>query len=192
MLLHRERQGPEDLALLDGGHPFERVDVVRVDRKQVHVLVHPLVHAPVESGERREIRTDLRLLLAGLPQQALRHDELDVAPGDEDLFETALYAANAVGDECEAGTVEEGLLHAGDEAESEVLADLADLAQEVEVEDQLLVPARPEEVQQLVHGQQQPVVRVRLVERRHHFLEDTLAAGDFGDARKLEGDTERV
>ena len=139
--LHRERESPEDLALLDRGHPLEGVDVLGVDRKQVHVLVHALVHAPVEPGERCEICTDLGLLLAGLAQQALRHDELDVAPGDEDLLEAVLHAANAVGDEGEAGTVEDGFLHAGDEAESEVLADLADLAQEVEVEDQSMVVA---------------------------------------------------
>ena len=131
-------------------------------------------------------------MLAGLPQQALRHDELDVAPGDEDLLEAVLHAADAVGDEGEAGAVEEGFLHAGDEAEPEVLAHLAELAQEVEVEDQLVVIARPQVVQQLVHDQQQPVIRVRPMERGHHLLEAPLAAGDFGDARKGERDTERA
>ena len=65
--LHRERESPEDLALLDRGHPLEGVDVLGVDREQIDVLVHALVHAPVESRERCEIRTNLRLLLTGLP-----------------------------------------------------------------------------------------------------------------------------
>ena len=122
----------------------------------------------------------------------MRHDELDVAPGDEDLLETVLYAANAVGDEGEAGTVEDGLLDAGDEAEPEVLAYLADLAQKVEIEDQSMVVARSQVVQQLIHDQQQPVIRVCLMECRHHLLEDTLAARNFADAREDEGNAERV
>ena len=57
----------------------------------------------------------------------------------EDLLEPVLHAANAIGDEGKTGTVKDGLLHAGNEPEPKVLADLADFAQEVEVEDQLLV-----------------------------------------------------
>ena len=189
--LHRARQGAEDLALLHRGHPLEGVDVVGMDREQVHVLVHALVHAPVEAGEGREVFPDLRLLLARLAQQALRHDELHVPPGDADLLEAVLHPADAVGDEGEAGAVEDGLLHAGDEAEAEILADLADLAQEVEVEDQLLVPARAQVIQQLVHHQQQPVIGVDRVERGHHLLEGALAAGGLGGAREGERDAER-
>ena len=189
--LHRARQGAEDLALLHRGHPLEGVDVVGMDREQVHVLVHALVHAPVEAGERGQVFPDLRLLLAALAQQASGHDELHVPPGDADLLEAVLHPADAVGDEGEAGAVEDGLLHAGDEAEAEVLADLADLAQEVEVEDQLLVLARAQEIQQLVHHQQQPVIGVDRVERGHHLLEGALAAGGFGGAREGERDAER-
>ena len=89
------------------------------------------------------------------------------------------------------GAVEDGLLHAGDEAEAEVLADLADLPQEVEVEDQVLVLARAQEVQQLVHDQQQPVIGVDRVERGHHLLEGALVAGGLGGAREGEDDPER-
>ena len=62
-------------------------------------------------------------------------------------------------------------LNAGDEAETQVLADLADLPEEVEIQDKLLIFSRPEEIKKLIHDQEQTVIRKLLVERRHHFLE---------------------
>ena len=84
-----------------------------------------------------------------------------------------------------------GFLHAGDEPEAEVLADLADLPEEAQVEDQLLVLAGPQVIQQLVHDQQQSVVRVLLLERGHHVFEGALVAGIVRCTRESEGDAER-
>ena len=50
------------------------------------------------------------------------------------MLEAVLDAADAVGHEGEAGAIEDGFLHPGDEAEAQVLADLADLPEEVQVE----------------------------------------------------------
>src|SRR5215469_14296264 len=140
--LHGKRQGPEDFALLDRNHPLEGVDIVGMDREQPNIFIHALVHAPVEPGERRQVFPDFDLLLSGLLKQALCNDELHVSAGDEDLFEPVFHTTDAVGDEGKAWAVEDGFLHTGDESEPEVLANLADLSQEIEVEDQLLVLTR--------------------------------------------------
>ena len=141
-LLHRQRQRLEHFALFNGRDAFKRIDVVRMHGEETNELVHALVHAAVESGEGSEILPDFHLLLGGLPEQSLGHDEFDVLSGDEDLLEAVLDAAEAVRNEGEARAVEDGFLYARHEAESKILADFADFAQEVEVEDNLLVLSR--------------------------------------------------
>ena len=147
-------------------------------REEPHELVEPLVHVPVEPRERRQVLADARLLLARLAEQPLGHDVLDVGPRDADLLEAVLHPPQAVGHVLEAGAVEDRLLHAGDETEAQVLRDLAHLAQEVQVEDQLLVLPALEIVEQLVDDEQQPLVGVPFVERRHHVLEGALVVRD--------------
>jgi len=123
-------------------------------------------------------------LLGGLLEQTLGHDEFDVAAGNEDLLEAVLYPADAVGDKGEARAVENGFLDTGHEAETQILADLADLAEEVEVEDQLLILAGTQVVEQLVDHQQQAVFGKDLAELGHHVFEGPLVAGDgpgFGE-----------
>lgn len=82
----------------------------------------------------------------------------------------------------EAVAVEDGFLHTGHEPESQVLGDLANLAQERQVQHQVVVLTRTKVVEELVHHQQHAVVRVYLAERGHHLLEaallfTTLSAG---------------
>jgi len=149
--LHGVRQRLQDFALLDGRHSLEGIHVVRVHGEHADELVHPLVHVPVESGERRQVLADARLLFPGLLQQPLGHDELHVAAGDLDLLEPVLHPAEGVGDELQPRTVEDRFLHPRDEAEAEVLTDFAHLAEEVEVENQRLIGAALQIVQQLVH-----------------------------------------
>ena len=155
-----------------------------MDGEEAHELVHALVHAAVELGEGGQVLPDFHLLVGGLLEQTLGHDELDVLAGDEDLLEAVLHPAHAVGDEGEPRAVEDGFLHAGDEAEAQVLADLADLAQEVQVEDQLLILARAQVVEQLVHHQEQAVVGILLVEGGHHLFEGALVVGHLVRGRE--------
>ena len=128
--VHGQREGLQHLALLDHRDPLERVDEVGVDREQPYELVQPLVHVAVEPGEWLEVGPDSCLLLGRLLQEALGHHVLDVGPRDADLLEAVLHPAQAVGHVGEPGIVEDGLLQAGDEAEAQILADLAHLAEE--------------------------------------------------------------
>ena len=139
--LHAHGQGLEHLALFHHGDPLEGVDVIGMHREEPDELVHAFVEPAVVFGERRQVVADLGLLLGGLLEQTLGHHELDIAAGDEDLLEAVLHPADAVGDKGEARAVENGFLDTGHEAEAQILADLADLAEEVEVEDQFLVLA---------------------------------------------------
>ena len=80
----------------------------------------------------------------------------------------------------------------GDEAEADQLADLADLPQEAQVEDQVVLLAGPQVVEQFVHDQEQPVVGVLLVELRHHVGQVVLVAvhlivGGEGERQPLAG-----
>ena len=106
------------------------------------------------------------------------------ASRDEKLIEAILHPAQTVGHVREAEAVEDRLLHARHEAEAEVLAHFAHLAQEVQVEDQLLVSAALEVVEQLVHHQQQSLFGVLEVERGHHLLECPLVIGDGVSGRE--------
>ena len=102
--------------------------------EQADVLVHPLVHVAVELGEGREVGADLVLLVSRLLEQTLRHYKAHVLPGEKNLGEALVHAAQTVGHMLEAAAVEDGFLHAGHEAETQVLGDLADLAQEGQIQ----------------------------------------------------------
>ncbi len=145
--------------------------------EEAHELVHALVHAAIELGEGSQILPDFHLLVGGLFEQTLGHHELDILAGDEDLLEAVLHPADAVGHKGEARAVENGFLDTGDEAEPQVLADLADLAQEVEIENEFLILAGAQVVEQFVHHQEQTVVGMLLVEGGHHLFEGALVVG---------------
>ena len=119
--LHGVGERAQSLALFGSRHALESVDVLRMDGEQAHVLVHAFVQALVELPERRQIVAYLRLLLGGLAQQPFGHHELHVALGDDDLREAILHATQGVGGESEAFVVEDGLLHAGHEAQAQGL-----------------------------------------------------------------------
>ncbi len=153
-------------------------------------VVHPLVHRSVERGELGEVLADAPLLLGRLLEQPLRHDVGHVLAGDAHLLEAVLDPSEGLRDELEARVVEEALLDAGDEAEAGGLADLAHLTEEVEVEDELLLLARAQVVEKLVQHQQEPLVRVLLLERIHHLDEGVLVVGHLGRERELVGDAE--
>ena len=109
---------------------------------------------------------------------------------DVDLFEAVAHAPYALADEGEAVVVEDGLLDSGHEPESEVLADLANLAQEVEVEDDLLIVAAAQVVQEFVDHQQQTVIWMLREEGRQHLLKGPFAARDLGGAGEGVADSE--
>ena len=89
-----------------------------MNREQPNELIQPLVHVPVELGERCEVLPDPRLLLARLLEKPLGDDEFHVFAGDEDLLEAVLHTAQAVSDVGKAMAVEDCLLHTGNEAEA--------------------------------------------------------------------------
>jgi len=64
-------------------------------------------------------------LVGGFFEQTLGHHELDVLTGDTDLLEAVPHSAKRVRNELKSRRVKDRFLDAGDEAEAEVLADLA-------------------------------------------------------------------
>src|SRR5262249_1399335 len=158
--------------------------------EEAYELVHALVHAAVELGEGGQVLADFDLLLGGLLEQALSHDELHIITGDENLLEAVFDPADAIGYEGETGTVKDGFLDTGDEAESQVLADLADLPEEIQVKDEFLILACAQVIEQLVHYQEQAMVGMLLVESSHHVLEGSLVVGDVRRGREGVGHTQ--
>ena len=75
--------------------------------------------------------SDLGLLFGGFLEQALSHHEFDIAAGNEDLLKSILHPADAVGDKGKTRAVENGFLDTGHETEAQILADLANLSEEV-------------------------------------------------------------
>ena len=175
---HAHGQGLEHLALFHHGDALEGVDVIGMHREEPDELVHALIEPAVVFGKGHQVVSDLGLLLGGLLEQTLGHDEFHVAAGNEDLLEAVLHPADAVGDKGEAWAVENGFLDTGHEAEAQIFADLADLAEKVQVEDQLLILAGTQVVEQLVDHQQQAVFGEHLAELGHHVFEGPFVAGD--------------
>ena len=184
---HGVGQRAQRLALLRRRHLLEGVDVHGVYGEQANVLVQAFVQALVEPAERRQVLAYPLLLPRRLAQQALGHDELHVALGDDDLREAVLHAAHGVRGEAQARAVEDGLLHAGHEAQAQILAGFADLAQEVQIQDELLIAACAQIVEQFVHHQQQALLREGAVEGRHHVLEAALVSDHFVAGGELVG-----
>ena len=182
------RQRLERTALLGEAHALEHVDVVGVNGEQPDVVVHALVHVTVETRERGEVVANLLLLVGRLLEQALRDHELQVLLRQQNLNEAIANAAQAVGDELEARAVENSFLHAGNEAEARVLANLADLAQERQVIDQVAAFARAQVFKEFVDDKQQALVWVLLRECVHHGFQGVFGIGDGVGCRELECD----
>jgi hypothetical protein len=134
-------QGDQSASLLGEHQALEDTDVVGVHGKQPHVVVHALVHRAIELGERGEHVADALLLVGCFLEQPLGDNEADILACQQHLREAVLHPAQAVGHVLEAAAVEDGLLHAGHEAEAQVLGDLADFTQEGQVEDEIVVLA---------------------------------------------------
>ena len=83
-------------------------------------------------------------------------------------------------------------LHTGDEAEAQILADFTDLAQKAQVENKFLVFTRAQVLEQLIHDQEQTVVWVLRVKRRHHLLEGTLIIRNRASIGEGKADTQCV
>jgi hypothetical protein len=181
-------QRDKSTALLGEDKPLERADVVGMHGKKAHVLVHALVHGAVELGERGETGADLGLLVGRLLEQALGHHEAHVLARQQHLGEPVLHPAQAVCHVLEPAGVEDGLLDACHEAEAQMLGDLADLAQEGEIEDQVVVVAGAKVVEQLVDNQQHAVAGMHLREGGHHVLEGCLVVHDPVGGRKRVAD----
>ena len=118
-----------------------------------------------------------------------------------DLREALVDAPHAVGDVLEAHAVEDGFLHAGDEAELQMFGDFADLTQDGQVLHQFVVATGLQVFQELIDNQQHALVREFLRERGHHLLEGVLVvellvggregvvdADLFEETLKLQGD----
>ena len=178
----------ERTALLGEAHALEHVDVVGVNGEQTDVVVQALVHVAVETRERGQVVANLLLLVGRLLEQAFRDHELQVLLRQQNLNEAIANAAQAVGDELEARAVENGFLHACDETEARVLANLADLAQERQVIDEVTAFARAQVLKEFVDDEQQPLVRVLLRERLHHGFQGVFGIGDGVGCRELERD----
>ena len=174
------------MAFLHDCQPLEGANEVRVYRKQADEVLKPLVHPPVEPGEWLQVLGDPCPLLVGFPQQTLGDDMLDVLPGDAELVEPVLHPAHAARHMLESGAVEYRFLNTRDEAEPKILADLADLAEECQILNQLTVVTASQVVEEFVHDQEQPSLRIAAVERRHHVLERALVVRDLVGGRKAE------
>lgn len=162
-----------------------------MNREERGEVVHALVHVAVELCIATEVFADAGELLRCFLQETIGDDILDVGRGNFHLLEAVLDAAQAVGDVRKAATVKDGLLHAGHETETQILADLAHFTQEAEVENERLVPAAAEIVEQLVHDQEQPLIGEFLVELGHHRLQGRLVLADFVGGWELVVDAPR-
>ena len=110
-----------------------------MDWEQAHVLIHALIHGPIELSEWRQVLTDLVLLVGSLLEQTGRDDKADVLPVNQDLRKALVDAPHAVGHVLEAHTVEYGLLDARHEAKFEMLGDLTNLAEDGQIANQLVI-----------------------------------------------------
>ena len=162
-----------------------------MDREERDELFEPFGHAAVERRELLKVLPDLGLLLVGLGQQPLGDDVGHVLPDDAELLEAVLHPRRLSATNWNFGLSNRLSCKPGDEAEADQLADLADLPQEAEVEDQVVLLAGPQVVEQFVHDEEQPVVRVLLVELRHHGGQVVLVAVHLVVGREAEGQSPR-
>lgn len=140
----------------------------------------------VERREPPQVVGDAGELLVGLPQQPFGYHEGDVLAGDAHLLEAVTHSAQLLGHEREARAVKQRFLESSDEAEGGQGRNLAELTQEAEVQDQLLLTAGAQVVQQLVHDEQDAVVRVALVEGGHGLDDRVLVVGELARRREPE------
>ncbi len=88
-----------------------------MDGEELCELFQALGHAAVEGRELAQVFSNAGQLLVGLAQQTMGDDVGDILAGNTHLFEAIAHPAQLLGYEGEAGTVEECLLQAAQEAE---------------------------------------------------------------------------
>ncbi len=174
---HGNREGFQDLPLFNHRDPLEGVNVIGMNGKQIDELVHALVHMTIKTGEWRQIGTDAGLLFGCLAKQSPGDDELDILAGNQKLFEAVLDPADIVSHEREPRAAKNGFLNAGHESKPQVFADFPNFTQEAQIKDQFLILARTQIVQQLIHHQQQTMIREPFMESSHHLFEGSFVVG---------------
>lgn len=100
-------------------------------------------------------------------------NDVNVLPS-VNLLEAVLHPADAVGHKGKVRAVKDGFLDTVNEAEAQVFADFADLKQNVEVEDKVLVLAGAHVIEQFVHHQEQTVFGKLMAKSGHQFFEGML------------------
>ena len=103
------------------------------------------------------------------------------------MFEPIFYPAQAFGNELEFRVIEQAFLQARDEPEFDQPADLAKLAQETEVEYEVVLFAGPKVIEQFVNDEQHAVVGIFFVELSHHGGQIVLVAVHLIVCREGEG-----
>ena len=127
-----------------------------MDGEEPGELAQALGQGRIEAGEGAQVLGDAGQLRVVLAQQALGDHVGDILARDAHLLEAIAHPVQLVGHEAEAWVVEERLLDACQEAQRRQCDDLAQLAQEAEIQDQRTLFARAQVIQQFIHDQQQP------------------------------------
>ena len=140
-------EGAQRLALLHQCDALEHVEVGGVDGEKPDEILQAFGHGWVERRKALQVAMDPPALIGCLAQQAFGDHEGHVGAGDAHLLETVARPAHGVGHKLEARAIEQQLLHAPDEAEASQPADLAQLAQEVEIEDEIMLLATAQDSQ---------------------------------------------
>jgi hypothetical protein len=131
-------------------------------------LLESLRH-PIERRRKAlELLADLGLLRGVLAEKPFLDDICDVLARDADLLEPVTHAPNSVRRGSEPRVVEQRLLDTRDEPEACRPTNLADLAQEREVDDQLSVSTGAQVVQEFVEHEQQSAVGLDFLKSSHH------------------------
>ena len=143
-------------------------------REEAHELVHALVHAAVEPGEGRQVLPDSRLLLHGLLEQALGHHELHVWRAMRICSKRSLTRRMLSATKEKRGLSKMASCTPAMKRKRRSLQTSPTLAEKVQVENQLLVLAGAQVIEQFIDHQEQAVIRDTPRGRRHHLFEGAL------------------
>ena len=171
-------------------NPDTDVDVIRMNRKLGDELIHPLLHAAVESGELSEVGPDGLFLRGRILNQSPGYHMLPPPGLHLHLGETVLQPMQAVCGHPRMLMIKNRLQNTGQEPQLRPAARRPDLSQKLYIRQKFLVCPAPQIILQIIHHQEQPMAGKVILEPRHHPCDQLPIPLGYRCGRESVGDSQ--
>ena len=141
-----------------------------MNREKIDKLFKPFRPSVIKLGERRQVFSYLFLLFFAFTKKTVGNHIGDIRFLYSYLFKPILYSTQTLRHKLEAIGVKYGFLQAGNEAEFQILTDLADFSKKTKIQRKLLLVSGTEIIEELIDHDQKPLPGELIFKNTHQIL----------------------